>query len=187
MTLVPAFKLGLWNAWLFIPYLFVIIMLVGKLKQGESPGSSELDGMTRVEKRTFNSSMLVFLAILIYSVFLPLKTGTPWFYTGLPLAVIGLAALTIAMLNFAATTWQKPVTTGLYRYSRHPTYVALLVFLLGVGIASASWLFLLLSLIFTILNAFRATNEERYCLEKYGDVYRRYMERTPRWLGIPKS
>jgi len=29
--------------------------------------------------------------------------------------------------------------------------------------------------------------EERYCLEKYGDAYRKYMKRTPRWLGLPKS
>jgi len=29
--------------------------------------------------------------------------------------------------------------------------------------------------------------EERFCLEKYGDAYREYMNRTPRWIGFPKS
>jgi len=29
--------------------------------------------------------------------------------------------------------------------------------------------------------------EEEQCLEKYGDTYREYMDRTPRWIGIPKS
>jgi protein-S-isoprenylcysteine O-methyltransferase Ste14 len=29
--------------------------------------------------------------------------------------------------------------------------------------------------------------EERFLLEKYGDTYREYMNRTPRWIGIPKS
>jgi protein-S-isoprenylcysteine O-methyltransferase Ste14 len=29
--------------------------------------------------------------------------------------------------------------------------------------------------------------EERFLLEKYGDAYREYMSKTPRWLGIPKS
>jgi protein-S-isoprenylcysteine O-methyltransferase Ste14 len=29
--------------------------------------------------------------------------------------------------------------------------------------------------------------EERFLLEKYGDVYREYLNRTPRWIGIPKS
>jgi len=30
-------------------------------------------------------------------------------------------------------------------------------------------------------------SEERFCLEKYGDAYREYMNRTPRYIGIPKS
>jgi protein-S-isoprenylcysteine O-methyltransferase Ste14 len=29
--------------------------------------------------------------------------------------------------------------------------------------------------------------EESSTLEKYGDSYRVYKERTPRWLGLPKS
>jgi len=27
--------------------------------------------------------------------------------------------------------------------------------------------------------------EEQACLNKYGDAYREYMNRTPRWLGMP--
>jgi protein-S-isoprenylcysteine O-methyltransferase Ste14 len=29
--------------------------------------------------------------------------------------------------------------------------------------------------------------EERTCLEKYGDTYREYMNRTHRWIGLPKA
>jgi protein-S-isoprenylcysteine O-methyltransferase Ste14 len=29
--------------------------------------------------------------------------------------------------------------------------------------------------------------EEKFLLEMYGDSYRNYMARTPRWMGIPKS
>ena len=81
----------------------------------------------------------------------------------------------------------KPVTRGIYRYSRHPIYVALLLTYLSVGIASASWIFLLATIIWAVLVKFSATDEECYCLEKYGDAYRDYMERTPRWIGLPKS
>ena len=187
MSLVPAFDIGIWNAWVFMPYLFLITMLVGKFKKGEDPGKTELDAMSKNTKRIFNSSMLVFLSTLVYSIFLPLKLGTVWFYAGLPITLIGLLALTIAMVNFTTTLWDEPVTKGLYHYSRHPVYIAVAIFLLGVGIASASWLFLLLSIVFTILNSLRAISEERFCLGKYGDTYREYMNRTPRWIGIPKS
>ena len=187
MSLVPTFEIGLWNAWIFMPYLFLLMLLVGKLKKGEDPGKIELDALGKTGKRIFNFSMLVFLSALIYSVFLPLELGMIWFYGGLPITLIGLVTLTIAMMNFANTPWDKPVTKGLYHYSRHPVYITIALFLLGIGIASASWLFLLLSIIFTILNTFRAVNEERYCLNKYGDAYREYMVRTPRWIGLPKS
>ena len=187
MLLIPAFEIGVWNAWIFMPYLFLMIILVGKLKKGEDPGKSELDAMSKNEKRIFNSAWLVFSLALIYSIFLPLKLGTMWFYIGLPITLIGLVTLTIVMVNFATTPWDKPVIKGLYHYSRHPMYITIALFLLGIGIASASWLFLLLSIIFTILNTLRAIYEERFCLEKYCDAYREYMNRTPRWIGIPKS
>jgi protein-S-isoprenylcysteine O-methyltransferase Ste14 len=186
MLLAPDFEIGVWNAWIFMPYLFLITMLAGKFKKGEKPGRTELDAMNKRQKRIFNSSMLTFLAVLIYSIFLPLELGTPCFCAGLATALIGLAMLTIVMMNYINTPWDKPVTKGLYHYSRHPTYITIAIFLLGVGIACASWLFLLLSIVFTILNIFRADFEERFCLKKYSDAYREYVNRTPKWLGLPK-
>ena len=29
--------------------------------------------------------------------------------------------------------------------------------------------------------------EEAFCLGHYGAAYREYMNKTPRWIGIPKS
>jgi len=62
----------------------------------------------------------------------------------------------------------------------------LLFQLIGVGIATASWLFLLLTVVLIILFNNSVAPEERGCLEKYGDIYREYMNRTSRWIGIPK-
>jgi protein-S-isoprenylcysteine O-methyltransferase Ste14 len=57
----------------------------------------------------------------------------------------------------------------------------------GVSVASASWLFLLLSIAAMGLEVFEAVAEERGCLELYGDEYRQYLNVTPRWIGMPKS
>jgi len=187
MSLVPAFEIGVWNAWIFMPYLFLLTIFAGKFKKGEDPGKTEIDALSKTGRRIFNLSFQVLFIAIIYSIFLPLKLGTLWFYAGLPIALIGLVTLTIVMINFTAIPWGKPITKGLYHYSRHPMYITIALFLLGVGIASASWLFLLLSIVFTILNTFRAINEERYCLQKYGNAYREYTKRTPKWLGMPKS
>jgi protein-S-isoprenylcysteine O-methyltransferase Ste14 len=87
-----------------------------------------------------------------------------------------------------ATAVDKPNTTGLYRFSRHPMYLGILLVYIGISIACASWVYLLLALAYltTYRNVFMIP-EERMCCEKFGDAYREYMNRTPRWIGIPKA
>jgi len=58
--------------------------------------------------------------------------------------------------------------------------------LIGAGIASASWVPILFAIISMILWVPLSISEEQFCLEYYGDAYREYMNRTPRWIGIPK-
>jgi protein-S-isoprenylcysteine O-methyltransferase Ste14 len=59
--------------------------------------------------------------------------------------------------------------------------------MIGAGIASASWLFLLLSAILMVIYRFSAINEESETTKKFGEAYKEYMARTPRLIGIPKS
>ena len=94
----------------------------------------------------------------------------------------------IVMVNFATTQLEKEqIDKGIYRYSRHPMYVSTLIMLVGTGIASASWLILLLSAVYMIFTAIAVPAEERFLLQQYGETYREYMDKTPRWIGIPKS
>ena len=64
-------------------------------------------------------------------------------------------------------------------------YLSNLLVLIGIGIAAASWVILLVAIIFLILTNIVAGSEERYCKEKYGDTYKKYLSKTPRWIGIP--
>ncbi len=132
-------------------------------------------------------SMVVEAMALAYSIFLPLRLGTTWFYAGLAIFLAGLAVLTAAIFGFSRAPMDVPITRGIYRYSRHPMYLGSLLIYLSVGLASASWVFLLIFVLQSVSITIAAVEEERYCLEKYGDAYREYMERTPRYLGIPKS
>jgi protein-S-isoprenylcysteine O-methyltransferase Ste14 len=75
----------------------------------------------------------------------------------------------------------------MYRYSRHPIALGTVLPFIGAGIASASWLFLLLAAILWIISHFSAIAEERATAKKFGEAYSEYMKKTPRWIGIPKS
>jgi len=130
---------------------------------------------------------LFVLLMMIYSIFLPLKLGTAWFYTGLSIYLLGLVIFTILIVNVASTPLGKPFTKGVYRYSRNPGYLSQIIVFIGIGVASASWLYLLLSAILMVLTYLFITIEERITLDKLGDAYSEYMKRTPRWVGIPKS
>jgi protein-S-isoprenylcysteine O-methyltransferase Ste14 len=186
MPAIPVFEIGIWNAWIFMLINFLpmpIIMRVHKGLTGEvtKQYSEAHRHMTYIE-------WVLWGLAFVYSIFLPLRLGTMWFYVGLPIAIVGTVTYIMVIVSFVNTPiGEKPVTTGLYRYSRHPMYITQLVMLIGVGIASASWLFLLLTIVYQALGFIYAGSEERICLEKYGDAYREYMERPPRWIGLPKS
>jgi len=190
MSLIPEFELGLWNAWILIlSYLLMYIVLGGYVRLRGPKGSSRpiTPPLNEKEKKLDYLSTITFLALLVYSVVLPLKLGTAWFYIGLFVYLFGMIFTIVAGINFINTPLDRPATEGLYRISRNPIYLGTYLIFIGIGIACASWLFLLLIAVFIILQNILIDAEERWCLEKYGDAYREYMNRTPKWVGIPKS
>jgi protein-S-isoprenylcysteine O-methyltransferase Ste14 len=190
MSLIPAFEIGIWNAWILMLLQVLTFPLFIRAARGRAPeieGENQVSAMSRTRRITLYSSKMIYVPAFIYSIFLPLKVGMVWFYVGLPITLIGFVAGVVVILNWAASPRGEPVTNGLYRYSRHPMYATSFAFLLGVSIATASWVFLLFAILFVAASFYFAPIEERSCLEKYGDAYRQYMHRTPRYIGIPQS
>ena len=183
MSLVPAFDIGVWNAWILTTLLFIFIMLSALLPKDIGKRITP----ARETKKINNVMMIVFFTMIIYSIFLPLKLGTAWFYMGLAVYILGFIISSAALFSIAATKPGEPFTTGMYRYSRHPIALGTLLPMIGAGIASASWLFLLLSVIMMVIYHFLAVTEERATAKKFGDTYKEYIARTPRWIGLPKS
>jgi len=190
MSLIPAFKIGVWNAWVFMIWPWVAMLAVRVVGLDVYRRASGLPSEMKTSHRyrvVSYVSMVIETMAVAYSIFLPLKLGTMWFYTGLSIFLLGLVVLTAATVNFATTPMDVPITRGVYHYSRHPLYLASLLIYLSVGIASASWVFLLFFVLQSVSIRIAAVGEERFCLEKYGEAYREYIDKTPRWLGLPKS
>ena len=78
------------------------------------------------------------------------------------------------------------VTTGPYARIRHPLYSAML----GIGIAfaltSANWVFVVFAAAAIWGLFMRIPREEKMMLEKFGDEYKEYMQRTGRFFPILK-
>jgi protein-S-isoprenylcysteine O-methyltransferase Ste14 len=88
---------------------------------------------------------------------IPLQVGTPWFWS------------------------------GIYRFSRHPMYLSMILVYLGVSAASVSWVFLLITAGTVVLQRYQMLREEAYCREIFGPAYLTYMAVTARWFGIPRK
>lgn len=75
------------------------------------------------------------------------------------------------------------VTSGVFRYSRNPMYLALLLALLGWGLYLASPVAVLLALAFIPwMNRFQIRPEERVLLRVFGQAFADYRQRVRRWL-----
>jgi protein-S-isoprenylcysteine O-methyltransferase Ste14 len=143
--------------------------------------------LTKKENIIIYAILLIMLISFIYAIFLPLQFGIVWLISGLIIYLLGIVFSIAAVLNFATSPKNKVITKGLYGVSRNPMYIGVVLTQIGLGIACSSWLYLLLTAVLMILLNSNSSAEERYCLYMYGDDYRKYMNRTPRWIGIPKS
>jgi protein-S-isoprenylcysteine O-methyltransferase Ste14 len=186
VSLIPAFELGVWNAWIFILPIIIIFYLILPKIFGKR-GSGEDLGLIKKEKILSIIYLSIVFASYAYTIFLPLKLGTIWFYAGLLVYLLGMFIWILAMLSFYTTPVEKPVTKGVYSISRNPQYVGDFFINISISIACLSWIFLLVAIVNLLLLRNFVVAEEHFLLDKYGNAYRDYMNRTPRWIGIPKS
>ena len=140
--------------------------------------------------------MLLFAVTMwLLSVSVPsLALALPW---RIPVALIlwsaGIAIALAALFEFLrAKTTVNPltpeaaaamVTSGIYRYSRNPMYVGLLLALIGWCVWLSHLLaFALLPFFILYINRFQIEPEERALSAKFGGLFRDYRRSVRRWL-----
>ena len=125
--------------------------------------------------------------------------GAASFFVGSRIAVALVIALVGAVFGFSAmatflrakTTMNptKPtaasslVTHGVYRVTRNPMYVSLVLYLVAWAMYLSNWLTLLVVLVFALyIDRFQIRPEERALSALYGSQYTSYKSRVRRWL-----
>lgn len=74
------------------------------------------------------------------------------------------------------------VTSGPYRWVRHPLYGMGLILTIGFALLAENWFIALAAILGFLLLAIRVRGEEARLIEKFGDEYRSYMKKTGRFL-----
>ena len=105
---------------------------------------------------------------------------------GLLLDLVSVAAFIRARTTvnpLAPSRTNALVVSGLYRWSRNPMYLGMLLILLGWAAWLAQPLALLPVALFVILiERMQIIPEERALEEKFGEEYRAYKRRVRRWI-----
>ena len=193
MFLTPAFQIGVWNAWIFwaLQFLAMIIPDFFMRKEAKKRTKRAAQFIPFKSKKTkiiaLSTHVVIMPFSIIYSVFLPLQTGNAWFYTGLVIFISALVMGLMATISFANTPVDQPVTRGIYRISRNPIYLSGFLLNLSISIACASWIILLCAVLWIVCFRIVVPAEESFLIGQYDAAYREYINRTPRWIGRPKS
>ena len=74
------------------------------------------------------------------------------------------------------------VTSGPYRWVRHPLYTVGSFLFISFGMMADNWFIAALGILMFIMMAIRTPKEEANLIEKFGDEYREYMKRTGRYF-----
>ncbi len=85
--------------------------------------------------------------------------------------------------QLSATRAGALVTSGVYRFSRNPQYAGYVLQLAGLALARRSAVAAALAAGPAAAFRWWVPVEERHLAREFGDTYRAYKARAPRWLG----
>jgi len=174
--------IGLLNAWIGSLIALLVLMVPMMLNKKAAKRLGDMSWYTQGDKVIAWISMILFYGMMILSIWIPLKTGTPYFYVGIAIFFAGTICYSVAKQNYVTTPENEAVNKGMYRISRNPLYLFYGIMLLGIVVATLSLPMLTIWITYMVFIHFMILREERYCLETYGESYAEYQQKVPRYF-----
>jgi protein-S-isoprenylcysteine O-methyltransferase Ste14 len=199
LVFLPAGTLDYWQAWVYCIVFGGICcaMLLYMLKKDPQLLQRRFESKepTRIQAIIVVLIRMVFAAILIAA---GLDHRYGWSHVPTAVAIAGQAVMLAGLLvifealrenTFASSIvtveeGQKVISTGLYRWIRHPMYSGAVLMQLGTPIALGSWWVMLSLIPFIAICAWRLLDEEKLLLAALPG-YKEYTEKT-RYRLIPR-
>jgi protein-S-isoprenylcysteine O-methyltransferase Ste14 len=205
LLFVPAGRIDWPAAWAFLIEMAVMGFGLGFRLARHDPAllAERLSPPFQRGQKTWDKILLsaVMALFILWLVAMALDAGS-WRWSSVPLWAQALGALLILLTgylgylalrenSYAAAVVKvqkerghKTVSTGPYRYVRHPLYAAAMLYFLGTPLLLGSWLGLALAPLLIAAVAWRAVMEERMLAAEL-DGYAAYAARV-RWRLVPR-
>lgn len=184
MKFIPEFSISVANAFWF-SILFILTNII-VLKLYPSHYKKRVLVMPKFkdkqQQRISTLNFFLFQGLVGLVMFLPIRFNPPFFSIGITIFIIGYIAYVTSLINYATNDPCVPVTKGIYKISRNPMQITTIIMWVGLGFATGSLLVITICTIqlITVYPTFKA--QETFCINKYGDPYREYMKKTPRYF-----
>ncbi|HTX80065.1 MAG TPA: isoprenylcysteine carboxylmethyltransferase family protein, partial [Longilinea sp.] len=101
-------------------------------------------------------------------------------------SAIGIWIETVFPFRTTISLGNKLITNGPYRFSRNPQYIVDSLSALGYMILTNSWMAWIIGTLGIILNIMAPYTEEPWLEERFGEEYREYKARVPRFIRLGK-
>ena len=158
-------------------------------KTGDRPWAfASAKGVQRIAGSSFAFSV----AALIAAAVLAPVSDTGWTITAAIIAIVGAAIVMVAQVQMGRA-WRVGVregdaplfiSHGLFRYSRNPIFVGMMLVGLSAAMVSGTWWSWTALALFVASCAVQVRIEEAHLEASFGQPYRQFRSSVPRWLGF---
>jgi len=194
---------------IFVVSLFLIYMLLWKIKRTQQKKVTGIDPLVMKKSASnlqifmgdFSYILTVYAAIIILAHSTNIQFGSlfsrydifssvQFDLLGFTIGLIGLSLCLYAQIKMG-TSWRvgidekvktQLITTGLYEFTRNPTYLGLFLLNIGTWLIWPTWTIFLLNILFFLFLEIQVRCEEDFLFSLHGEQYIDYKKRTKRYL-----
>jgi len=167
---------------LLIPFILIRFGLLSILNKEGLKRAAFFAPLIGREKAAYWFYQISNILIFVYLFFLKITTDPYWFYAGLVTYGLGVLLCLASVSNFAKPAENGINLKGLYRVSRNPMYVSYFIYFLGCVLLTQSLLLFVILMVFQISAHWIILSEERWCIKKFGEEYKNYMNKVRRYI-----
>jgi protein-S-isoprenylcysteine O-methyltransferase Ste14 len=165
MQLLGNLEIGWLNGWIYS----AIMLVVSSSAYLFAKRMTSFAWMTRKQVVLAGLADVAIVGLSIFTIWTPIVYPGILFWVGNGIYVLGLVLAALAIVAFARTPDDEPVTRGIYQVLRHPYYVGGYLSVMGIGLICREWLIILGTVASVIPGVWSAKWEEEHLREAYGD------------------
>lgn len=167
---------------LLVPFILIRFGLLSILNKEALKQAAFFAPLVGGEKTAYYFYQLASIFFFIYPCFLKITADGYLSSVSFAVYVLGAVLCFASVLSFAKPEESGINLKGVYKFSRNPMYVAYFVYFLGCVLLTRSFLLLAILFVFQISGHWIILSEERWCINRFGQEYKNYMQKVRRYI-----